>query len=62
MGVSDSIYIVPEGTLEINEKEFYGRNDLIEVIIPPSVKMIGEEAFSDGYSDRRSAGDWEQGF
>ena len=37
--------IIPEGTTEIGEDTFYNCSSLESVIIPESVKKIGNEAF-----------------
>ena len=38
-------YVVPYGTTEIIEKQFYDRNDLTTAVIPDTVKSIGSFAF-----------------
>lgn len=38
-------YIVPQGTVEIESNQFSGRNDLVSIIIPRSVKVIRSGAF-----------------
>jgi hypothetical protein len=38
--------LIPDGTIEIPEKAFYGCNTLVSIDIPNSVKCIGIEAFA----------------
>jgi hypothetical protein len=41
----DSEFIVPQGTTQIINNQFLGRKDLIDIIIPKSVQIIGAGAF-----------------
>ena len=43
--IIDGRCIVPEGVTEILEEEFQGCEELIEVVLPQSVKKIGASAF-----------------
>jgi len=38
-------FIVPQGTLKINGCQFLGRTDLVDIVIPKSVKVIAPGAF-----------------
>jgi len=42
---TDDRYIVNEGTVAICNNEFMGRDDLLEIVIPKSVKYICGAAF-----------------
>lgn len=38
--------VIPQGTPQINDREFENREDIVSVVIPNGVKRIGEYAFS----------------
>ncbi len=42
---SSSKFIVPEGTTKISSNQFIGRKDLVDIVIPKSVKVICPGAF-----------------
>lgn len=44
-GLTDAVYSVPDGILEIGDRAFLGNTTLIEIRIPDSVTKIGIEAF-----------------
>ena len=44
---SNGRLIISNGVTKIMNKEFSGRDDIVSVIIPDSVKEIGENAFLD---------------
>lgn len=47
---SDETYTIPEGTLAIAERAFFGNDILSEIIIPDSVTTIGKNAFRECYA------------
>jgi len=42
----DTHYVVPDGTVEIKNREFAKINTYLEIVIPDSVRKIGKSAFS----------------
>jgi len=51
-GKSERYFSIPEGVTEINTYAFSKIDSLEEVVIPDSVKIIREYAFSNGFGDR----------
>jgi len=45
IGDSDEMFIVPHGTVKIENNQFCGRKDLVTIIIPNSVRVICAGAF-----------------
>jgi hypothetical protein len=38
---------VPEGTVSVKNREYSGRNDFTEVVLPDSIQELGVRAFAD---------------